>query len=118
MAKTDRPGGRFFELLLAGGQAAGKIALTCEVRSISEAGLTLATESRISGREIQGLDLDVFKEIGMPPPHLRQISSLAEEQPDGRAIQISRFSFVGVPEDDLKKIRLWLQRESARRRKT
>ena len=118
LAKADRPGGRFFELVLTGGQTSGKIQLSCEVRTISESGLTLATESRIVGKELQNLDLAIFKEIGISPPHLRQTSTLTEELTPGRSTHISHFSFVGLTEDDLKKIRIWMQKESARRRKT
>jgi len=118
MVKTERPGGRFFELPLIGSHTDGVLQLKCQVRSIGETALVLETESRIQDRELAGLDLPVFREIGIEPPHLRRISSIAQERADGKTVYQDRYSFMGLSENELKKIRLWLQRESSRRRKT
>ncbi len=118
MAKAERPGGRFFELTLNGGHTDGMIQLRCQVRSIGETAIVLETESRIQDREVVRLDLPLFREIGIDPPHMRRIASIAEERAEGKTLYQDRYSFVGLSENDLKKIRLWLQRESSRRRKT
>ena len=122
LAKAERPGGRFFELTLVGVHAQGEIAIRCEVRSIGEAGITLALESTITQREVSRFDLPIFREIGILPPHLRLVNSVPEVPSAGEGLgspkkTVCRYSFVGIGEGDLKKIRLWLQRESSRRRK-
>ena len=118
LAKTENPGGRFFELTLNGGHSDGSIQLRCQVRSIGETAIVLETESRIQDREVLRLDLPLFREIGIDPPHMRRIASITEDRPEGKTIYQDRYSFVGLSENDLKKIRIWLQRESSRRRKT
>ncbi len=117
LARAERPGGRFFELPLHGSLADGSIQVRCHVRTIGESSIVLETDSRLQEREIMKVDLAVFREIGIQPPHLRRVSSIAEDLPDGKSRYQDKYSFVGLSEDELRKIRLWLQRESSRRKK-
>jgi len=110
-AKTDRPTGRFFELSLSGEDAKARIVTRAEARSLGESGITLALDGIIPEKSILQLDIPVFKNIGINPPHMRLVERTGEEP------SLYRFSFVGLAEEDLKKIRVWLQRESTRRKK-
>lgn len=120
LLKSPRPGGRLYELPLSGDSARAVANIRGTVVSISESGLTLELESSIAEKEILQLDLPVFRDIGIPTPTLRLVSKDPAEpllEQAARAGIQHRFSFVGVSEHELQKIRAWLQRESARRRK-
>jgi CheY-like chemotaxis protein len=112
LAKSERPMGRFFELTLTGEDTQASVLTRAEARAIGEAGITLAIDGVLPEKTILKIDIPVFKKIGITPPHLRLIDRSSDEP------CLYRFSFVGLTDSELKKIRVWLQRESARRRKS
>jgi hypothetical protein len=66
--------------------------------------------------ESNELKLKIFEEIGIPVPHLKLVSSEVAGA-SGPHPHVSKLAFVGVTENDLKKIRGWLVRNEIQRRK-
>jgi len=104
-----------YECRVSSEKSKAALAFQCSISAISESFLTVFTHIPISSSsplEIQG---GLFEEIGIKAPLIKLISCSPIDRGDF-AYQ-SKFTFMGVPESDLKKIRAWLNREEIARRK-
>jgi DNA-binding response OmpR family regulator len=95
--------------------AKAELKYACSIAAISESHITAFTALPVPDEatiEIQG---QLFDEIGIQAPLIKLIACKPSDRADF-AYQ-SKFTFMGVPEVDLKKIRAWLHREEIRLRK-
>lgn len=106
-----------FELPLTGPLSQGTVQLPCEVTSVSEADLTLWTQLPLPAEQEFTLRTKIFHEIGIDVPHMKLINcELISGSPErGTGYEI-KFAFIGVAEEDLRKIRAWIQKEAIKRR--
>jgi CheY-like chemotaxis protein len=109
----------FPELGIQGPLSQAHMLVEIMVMSVSESGITLRLPAPITAQTNFSLTSKVFEEIGIDQPFLHLVScvKLPEEQEIGEFLFEARFSFIGIEEADLKKIRSWIQREMIRRRK-
>jgi DNA-binding response OmpR family regulator len=106
------------ECALTPEQASGRIAFSCNLISISESFLTCTLSLPIPINQWCEMNAPIFEEIGVTPPLVRLISCIELHRPELTEVTFeAKFSFIGVPEADLRKIRNWLNREEIRRRK-
>jgi DNA-binding response OmpR family regulator len=97
-----------------------ELGFSCRIIALSETDLTLRVPFSIDDRIPVKLRTRLFEEIGISQPMLKlQLCERAEASSPAFAHfpWEARLSFVGTPESDLQKIRAWLQRQSALRRK-
>ncbi|MCC7440076.1 MAG: response regulator [Bdellovibrionales bacterium] len=104
-----------FELSLIGENHMAQVTSQAQLVSIGEGGLTALLPYKIGGLETVELKARIFDEIGIERPLFRVLSAQPVEG-DSKTYE-TRFSFMGVPEEDLRKIRAWIQKELIRRRK-
>jgi CheY-like chemotaxis protein len=89
--------------------------------AIRESGLVTRFPFNLPAGVSLRLDSSVFKEVGIPAPLMRMVRS--EYLPQKEVPAFSEFpfeiefSFVGIEEASLKKIRAWLQRQEILRKK-
>jgi len=83
--------------------------------SIGEGGLSALLPFQLTGNQPIELRSRLFEEIGIGKPIFRVLTSEADDQTAG--VYETRFSFVGMAEEDLRRIRAWIQKELIRRRK-
>ena len=104
---------------ILGELAESEISFTSQLTSISESSLTVLTHIQLPKNFKIKLRAHFFEKINMSPPLIKLITckrlsdSDLQTEPTYEAI----FSLMGVPESDLRKIRVWIQREEIRRRK-
>ncbi len=108
-----------FEFSVSGDQANAEMRLECRVITISETEMTLRLPISITEIGSTTFHSKLFDEIGIQVPYLSLVR--CEQGPalaDLKGFDYeASFSFVGVRESDLMKIRAWLQKEAIRRRK-
>lgn len=108
-----------FEMPVHGEDSKATLQLESSITMLSESDITI----RIPFMTRNDLDFDfkshLFEEIGIALPLLKFIHCKeAPEIPGGRQlIYEAKFAFVGVPEADLQKIRMWIQKQELQRRK-
>lgn len=103
----------FFELSVT---KPGTLSFNGMVRTISETGIGFGLTFPIKHTSTLRLQSDVYSEIGIEPPLVRLVSC-RENALDQDLPYTAQFSFIGITESDLMKIRSWVQRESIRRKK-
>lgn len=108
-----------YELQLSGPEAEAELIFGCRVVSISESDFSIRATIPVDETTDFGFKSMLFEQIGIPSPVFK---FLACERKEGDSHfknmpYEARFSFMGVPEQDLQKIRAWLQRETIKRRK-
>jgi CheY-like chemotaxis protein len=98
-------------------QAAADLMVRSEITAVSESGTTMLVPFELPGGFACEARTAIFEEIGIRAPLMRLLSceKLAESR-RGFAYE-ARFTFAGVGEPDLMKIRAWLTKEAVRRRK-
>lgn len=97
-----------------------ELKLSARIMSISEADVTVHTTMMVDERMPLELSSQVFDEMGIRPPILRLLQCRKIETPIAVSIEYpyeARYSFLGVAENDLRKIRAWLHRQALNRRK-
>ncbi len=106
------------ECTLHGDQSNGALLVACKISAISESYLTCIVSLPIPAELQCEMNAPIFDDIGITPPITKLISCVkAPPQTGENHNYIAKFSFVGVPEPELRKIRTWLNREEMRRRK-
>jgi CheY-like chemotaxis protein len=106
------------ECSLHGDQAQGEIGLSCKIMSISESYLTCELSLPVPLNLQCEIRATIFEEIGISPPLIKLITCGLVPSTDAReSTYEAKFSFIGVPEPDLRKIRTWLNRVEIQRRK-
>jgi DNA-binding response OmpR family regulator len=101
-------------------RAAAKVAFQCSVHSISEIEITTRLPFALSYLLECELQADVFHEIGIKAPLVKLLSCKRIAEPDSQSKTLcyeATFTFMGVPESDLKRIRTWLRKETIRKRR-
>jgi CheY-like chemotaxis protein len=88
-----------------------------EITALSESGVTLLTPLELPNDFSCESRSPVFAEIGIQAPLMKLLSCVPLGKARGNLAFEAKFSFAGVTESDLKKIRIWLQKEAIRRRK-
>jgi CheY-like chemotaxis protein len=100
-------------------QSRATIQIPCRVVSISESEINLQVPIPIETDFAFELVNPVFAEIGIAVPLLKRVK--CEKMPDSTqtrsALYEVKFSFIGVAEGDLQKIRSWLQRQIVKMKK-
>lgn len=96
-----------------------QISLECRVTFISESYITLRLSTLLLPQSEFEMRSPLYQEIGINPPIIKlmdckEIMGLTETR---ELPYEAKFSFIGVPEPDLRKIRNWINREEIRRRK-
>ena len=107
-----------FEYAVQGEESKATLTTNCKITSISESECT--GNLPISVTHDMQIDLNgvLFQSIGIPPPLLKLVSCRQVVFNNHKDSSFeAKFSFIGVPESELKKIRTWLHREEIRRRK-
>ncbi|MDR3608002.1 MAG: response regulator [Oligoflexia bacterium] len=109
-----------FEHTLYGDSIPAEFKISAKIMAVSEADLTIALPMPATATMNIELASKLFSDIGIAPPLLRLIYS--RKIPEGAAISSdlpyeARYSFVGIPENDSRKIRAWLHRQAIERRK-
>ncbi len=93
------------------------IQLRCKILSLSESGITLGSPIPISENQAFTLKTRLFHDIGIDFPSLRLVQcELIPSHEEREAGYEIKFSFLGLAEQDLRKIRTWMQRETIRRK--
>lgn len=118
---VKKGGGRrhVFELTLMGDEAHAMAQMACQIRSLSETGITLFVPLMLTDEHTCAYRIPVFVQMGIESPLMKLVSC----QPSPMAPELkllpyeAKYSFIGMAEEDLRKIRAWMQRESVRRRK-
>ncbi len=107
-----------FESAVNGKNAEVSITVPCTALTLSESAMTAQVPMELNKELNLGIGGSIFEEIGIQAPFFKMISCsrLEHRTPQGNQYEAT-FAFVGVPEQDLKKIRNWLNREEIRRRK-
>lgn len=104
-----------FELALIGDPQKAEIKIACEVVAISETGMTIQTPFPLTlDMDIQILS-EIFAAMGLKQPILKFLN--CEKVVLDNPVYRTRLSFMGVTEEDAKKVRGWIRREAIRRRK-
>ncbi len=107
-----------FELQISGPIAESGILLNCLILAISETDITLWTQVPISPDQDYSIKTKIFHEINIDFPTLKllrcELVPAAENRGPGYEI---KFAFFGLPEEDLRKIRAWIQKEAIKRKK-
>jgi two-component system chemotaxis response regulator CheY len=109
-----------FELTMSGEAAKAQITMPCEVSVISESDICLRVPLQLTPEHAFDFRIPVFEQLGIAPPILKFVRCELMYDPLRERKDLryeARFTFVGVPEADLRKIRAWLQKEEIRRRK-
>ena len=113
-------GKRFvFQCPIMGQESKAEIRVVTKLVSISETDLTLRSHIPLSNDLPYDLTNKLFSDIGINAPYMRIVS--CEDQvglPSGKEYRFEiKLSFIGVIEDDLKKIRAWIQKQAIQNRK-
>jgi CheY-like chemotaxis protein len=98
-------------------QAAAELLLRSEITALSESGMTLLVPLELPRDFSCESSSPLFEEIGIRPPLMTLVSCGRAAEAKRNLTYEARFSFAGVAEPDLMKIRTWLQKEAIRRRK-
>ena len=77
-----------------------------EITHISEQGLTLLSSIQAPKNSKIRIDSDLYNVIGIRPPYLRVIECTAD--PAGSMKFITKTSFLGLNDNELQKIRFWM----------
>lgn len=123
--KNRRTQVRLREILIHGTEAHAQASFQLRLTSIRETGMTLRLPFEIPAEHLEDAAIriatPIFPEMGIPVPFLRQIRSRripADEIGALTEFPIEvEFTFVGMEEVNLKKIRAWLQRQEILRKK-
>jgi CheY-like chemotaxis protein len=106
-----------FESNIASPQATADLMIRSDVTALSESGMTLLVPFDLPMDFSCEARTALFDEIGIRPPLMKLFSCTRVPEPRKQLAYEAKFSFAGVTEADLMKIRSWLQKESIRRRK-
>jgi len=98
-------------------QAVADLQLRSEFVSLSETGATMLVPFELPAGFSCEARTAIFEEMGIRSPLLRMISCTRLPEARRGLYHEARFTFAGVTEPDLMKIRSWLQKEAIRRRK-
>ena len=94
------------EITLNGSQTECELTFDGRVLKFSEKGFLLLSSVEPSEDAPFTLRSKIFEEIGIPVPQLRFLKSEKKSE-----LFETRFGFVGLSEEDAKKIRVWIQKE-------
>lgn len=99
--------------------AQGSIDLSATIISLSESDIVLGAPYPLLFRPPATFESRIFEEIGIRPPQLKFVSArpLGPELIEPGIAYESTYAFVGVPEEDLRRIRGWLKAREILRRK-
>jgi CheY-like chemotaxis protein len=106
-----------FEGAVSSLQAAAELMIRSEVTALSESGITLLVPVELPKDYSCDARTPLYEEIGIRAPLMKLISCTKVTEPRKGLLFEAKFSFAGVIEADLMKIRSWLQKEAIRRRK-
>jgi CheY-like chemotaxis protein len=109
-----------YELTISGELQKAKMTIPCRVLSISENDITMLVPFLLGPEHAYPLKIRLFEEIGITMPELNRVKCdpMAHGPDDAPELKFHvKMAFLGVPEDDLKKIRSWIQREAIKRKK-
>lgn len=91
------------------------------VISMRESGMVLRLPFSVPSDPVLRIDAPLFKHVGIAAPFLKMTScelKYAKDVPDLADLPYeAEFTFIGIPESDLKKIRTWLQKQEIQRKK-
>ena len=104
-----------FELEITGPNGNADVEFNSKIVKFSETALTLELPFSMLENVKFNLKGQIFDQIGIQQPHLRFLKST--ELSANPPLYQSQFLFVGVQEADLKKSRVWLQKEAIRTRR-
>lgn len=104
LTKTEESAPRFAEAPV---NMKAEFETKTDILTISEIGCTLKSNVYASGGALIKIHSDVFKEIGIPTPTLRIVSSEPVESQDG--LHKITGNFVGLSEKELTPLRLWIR---------
>jgi DNA-binding response OmpR family regulator len=104
-----------FEWKLAGSDLNSQIHVDCRIVSISETDMTMNLPGEMVSNTNFKVTSQIFEEIGISSPLLKLIrcDQIIDSADAGRTVYRAKLAFVGLPEQDLMKIRSWIQRKSA-----
>jgi CheY-like chemotaxis protein len=109
------------EVLIHNADTVSEAAFEVRIVSVRESGML--TRFPIKINEVSGMKLGaaIFKDIGIPVPYLKLMRSDYLPQKDVPTFSDypyeTEFSFAGIEEQHLKKIRAWLQKQEILRKK-
>lgn len=110
---------RLYEIDFRGFGVASELEIPIQIVALSETGMVLKTPFFLNAAVKFNLKTSLFKDIGIAEPVLRH--NHCEEIKDGDGVSTgtfeTHFTFVGLPETNLRKVRVWLHRESAKFKK-
>lgn len=117
--KVKKPNTR--EILLHGPEAKTDAIFEARITAVRESGFTTRFPIPLIDGAPVHFETPIFKEMGIPVPMLKQIRCEFAPQKDVATFadlpyEID-FSFIGVEETHLKKIRAWLQKQEILRKK-
>jgi DNA-binding response OmpR family regulator len=115
--RVSRGEPKTYQLNLNNTPTAANLTIEAKVTSVSETGMSIETPFKVSSRYKLSLDSAIFEEIGIKRPYMNLVSCEDKLLEDDTPAFESRFTFVGMNEAELKRVRSWLQREAIRRRK-
>ena len=105
------------ELSLAGHEADAALMFPCKITFISESDITLASPVPADSEHLPSMDTALFLQIGISPPMMKFLKSVKHTDEKENVWYELKFSFMGVPEDDLKRIRNWMQKQALKQRR-
>ena len=108
-----------FELQMSGVESEAEIIFDCRIVTISESDFSIRSVLPIDESQDFGFKSLLFEQIGIPSPVFKFVACERKEDDThhkNHPYEV-KFSFMGVPESDLQKIRTFLQRETIKRRK-
>jgi CheY-like chemotaxis protein len=109
-----------FEHALHGDSIPAELKVAARIIAISEADITLGLPSAVNSSSSSELTTRLFNDIGIVAPVLQLL--YCQKVAEGARIMPelhyeARYSFMGIPEIDSRKIRAWLHRQALERRK-
>ncbi len=107
------------ECPIYGEQSKAKILINSVITSISESYITMNLAMPVESQSEFEMKAPLYDEIGIHPPLIKLIICREISKPhDSQHLRYeAKFSMIGVPESDLRKIRNWINQEEIRRRK-
>jgi CheY-like chemotaxis protein len=114
-------GKRLREIAIHGAETRASASLDVRIISLRETGMVMRFPVPVSADSAIQLEIPLFKQIGIKLPILRLTSCLLKPAREAQSLvdfpYEAEFTFVGMTESDLKKIRTWLQKQEIQRKK-
>ena len=105
-----------FQLKMTGPNAELKGRFKAKIKTLSEAGVSIISPVPIQDATEVVFDFDIFDKIKMNRPMMKWLSCRTDSQHSDAELFEVQYLFVGLTEQELQKMRAWLQKEAVKQK--